>query len=98
MDYDYLVCQIQQVGGLEGFIVKWMMFEKMKDEIFGLLEEEKCVLVVFYDIVREWQKQKFLEGFFIDVVFIFGVGFVCKVVLWFFGIEIVVDVICCGVK
>lgn len=39
---------------MEGFIVKWMMFEKMKDEIFGLLEEEKCVLVVFYDIVREW--------------------------------------------
>lgn len=98
MDYDYLVRQIQQVGGLEGFIVKRTMFEKMKDEIFGLSEEEKRVLVVFYDIVRERQKQKFLEGFFIDVVFIFGVGFARKAALRFFGIEIVVDVIRRGVK
>lgn len=41
MDYDHLVSQIQQLGGLEGFIAKRTMLEKMKDEMLGLPEEEK---------------------------------------------------------
>ncbi|MEF3927002.1 helix-hairpin-helix domain-containing protein, partial [Escherichia coli] len=41
MDYDHLVSQIQQLGGLEDFIAKRTMLEKMKDEILGLPEEEK---------------------------------------------------------
>lgn len=63
MDYDHLVRQIQQVGGLEGFIAKRTMLEKMKDEILGLPEEEKRALAALHDTARERQKQKFLEGF-----------------------------------
>ncbi|EOM2509232.1 helix-hairpin-helix domain-containing protein, partial [Escherichia coli] len=66
MDYDHLVSQIQQLGGLEGFIAKRAMLEKMKDEILGLPEEEKRALAALHDTARERQKQKFLEGFFID--------------------------------
>ena len=62
MDYDHLVRQIQQVGGLEGFIAKRTMLEKMKDEILGL-PEEKRALAALHDTARERQKQKFLEGF-----------------------------------
>ena len=67
MDYDHLVSQIQQLGGLEGFIAKRTMLEKMKDEMLGLPEEEKRALAALHDTARERQKQKFLEGFFIDV-------------------------------
>lgn len=63
MDYDHLVNQIQQLGGLEGFIAKRAMLEKMKDEILGLPEEEKRALAALHDTARERQKQKFLEGF-----------------------------------
>lgn len=63
MDYDHLVSQIQQLGGLEGFIAKRAMLEKMKDEILGLPEEEKRDLAALHDTARERQKQKFLEGF-----------------------------------
>ncbi len=67
MDYEHLVSQIQQLGGLEGFIAKRAMLEKMKDEILGLPEEEKRAWQHFMTMARERQKQKFLEGFFIDV-------------------------------
>lgn len=63
MDYDHLVSQIQQLGGLEGFIAKRTMLEKMKDEMLGLPEEEKRALAALHDTARERQKQKFLEGF-----------------------------------
>lgn len=63
MDYDHLVSQIQQLGGLEGFIAKRARLEKMKDEILGLPEEEKRDLAALQDTARERQKQKFLEGF-----------------------------------
>lgn len=63
MDYEHLVSQIQQLGGLEGFIAKRAMLEKMKDEILGLPEEEKRALAALHDTARERQKQKFLEGF-----------------------------------
>lgn len=46
----------------------------MKDEILGLPEEEKRALAALHDTARERQKQKFLEGFFIDVASIPGVG------------------------
>ncbi len=39
----------------------------MKDEILGLPEEENLALAALHDTARERQKQKFLEGFFIDV-------------------------------
>lgn len=45
----------------------------MKDEILGLPEEEKRALAALHDTARERQKQ-FLEGFFIDVASIPGVG------------------------
>lgn len=51
------------MGGLEGFIAKRAMLEKMKDEILGLPEEEKRDLAALHDTARERQKQKFLEGF-----------------------------------
>lgn len=63
MDYDHLFSQIQQLGGLEGFIAKRTMLEKMKDEMLGLPEEEKRALAALHDTARERQKQKFLEGF-----------------------------------
>ncbi len=43
MDYDHLVSQIQQLGGLEGFIAKRTMLEKMKDEMLGLPEERNAL-------------------------------------------------------
>ncbi|MBZ6064274.1 helix-hairpin-helix domain-containing protein, partial [Escherichia coli] len=52
MDYDHLVSQIQQLGGLEGFIAKRTMLEKMKDEILGLPEEEKRALAALQDNAR----------------------------------------------
>lgn len=98
MDYDHLVRQIQQVGGLEGFIAKRTMLEKMKDEILGLPEEEKRALAALHDTARERQKQKFLEGFFIDVASIPGVGPARKAALRSFGIETAADVTRRGVK
>ncbi|HAZ3215701.1 TPA: protein kinase YegI [Escherichia coli] len=92
MDYDHLVSQIQQLGGLEGFIAKRAMLEKMKDEILGLPEEEKRDLAALHDTARERQKQKFLEGFFIDVASIPGVGPARKAALRSFGIETAADV------
>ena len=92
MDYDHLVSQIQQLGGLEGFIAKRTMLEKMKDEILGLPEEEKRDLAALQDTARERQKQKFLEGFFIDVASIPGVGPARKAALRSFGIETAADV------
>lgn len=53
MDYDHLVSQIQQLGGLEGFIAKRARLEKMKDEILGLPEEEKRDLAALQDTARE---------------------------------------------
>ncbi|MBW2868245.1 helix-hairpin-helix domain-containing protein, partial [Escherichia coli] len=84
--------QIQQLGGLEGFIAKRAMLEKMKDEILGLPEEEKRDLAALHDTARERQKQKFLEGFFIDVASIPGVGPARKAALRSFGIETAADV------
>lgn len=92
MDYDHLVSQIQQLGGLEGFIAKRTMLEKMKDEMLGLPEEEKRALAALQDTARERQKQKFLEGFFIDVASIPGVGPARKAALRSFGIETAADV------
>ncbi|EHV5986453.1 helix-hairpin-helix domain-containing protein, partial [Escherichia coli] len=92
MDYDHLVSQIQQLGGLEGFIAKRAMLEKMKDEILGLPEEEKRALAALHDTARERQKQKFLEGFFIDVASVPGVGPARKAALRSFGIETAADV------
>ncbi|RQN31093.1 helix-hairpin-helix domain-containing protein [Escherichia coli] len=92
MDYDHLVSQIQHLGGLEGFIAKRAMLEKMKDEILGLPEEEKRALVALHDTARERQKQKFLEGFFIDVASIPSVGPARKAALRSFGIETAADV------
>ena len=98
MDYEHLVSQIQQLGGLEGFIAKRAMLEKMKDEILGLPEEEKRALAALYDTARERQKQKFLEGFFIDAASIPGVGPARKAALRSFGIETAADVTRRGVK
>ncbi|GDH46006.1 protein kinase YegI [Escherichia coli] len=98
MDYDHLVSQIQQLGGLEGFIAKRTMLEKMKDEMLGLPEEEKRALAALHDTARERQKQKFLEGFFIDVASIPGVGPARKAALRSFGIETAADVTRRGVK
>ncbi|EFC4173242.1 helix-hairpin-helix domain-containing protein [Escherichia coli] len=98
MDYEHLVSQIQQLGGLEGFIAKRAMLEKMKDEILGLPEEEKRALAALHDTARERQKQKFLEGFFIDVASIPGVGPARKAALRSFGIETAADVTRRGVK
>lgn len=98
MDYDHLVNQIQQLGGLEGFIAKRAMLEKMKDEMLGLPEEEKRALAALHDTARERQKQKFLEGFFIDVASIPGVGPARKAALRSFGIETAADVTRRGVK
>ncbi len=98
MDYDHLVNQIQQLGGLEGFIAKRAMLEKMKDEILGLPEKEKRALAALHDTARERQKQKFLEGFFIDVASIPGVGPARKAALRSFGIETAADVTRRGVK
>ncbi|VED14885.1 putative chaperonin [Escherichia coli] len=64
----------------------------MKDEILGLPEEEKRDLAALQDTARERQKQKFLEGFFIDVASIPGVGPARKAALRSFGIETAADV------
>lgn len=98
MDYDHLVSQIQQVGGLEGFIAKRTMLEKIKDELLGLPEEEKRTLAALHNTARERQKQKFLEGFFIDAASIPGVGPARKAALRSFGIETAADVTRRGVK
>ncbi|EFG1984198.1 helix-hairpin-helix domain-containing protein [Escherichia marmotae] len=98
MDYDHLVNQIQQAGGLEGFIAKRTMLEKMKSELLGLPEEETQALAALHDTARERQKHKFLEGFFIDTASIPGVGTARKAALRSFGIETAADVTRRGVK
>lgn len=70
----------------------------MKDEMLGLPEEEKRALAALHDTARERQKQKFLEGFFIDVASIPGVGPARKAALRSFGIETAADVTRRGVK
>ena len=64
MDYEHLVSQIQQLGGLEGFIAKRAMLEKMKDEILGLPEEEKRALAALHDTARERREAEVSGGIF----------------------------------
>ena len=54
--------------------------------------EEKRDLAALQDTARERQKQKFLEGFFIDVASIPGVGPARKAALRSFGVETAADV------
>ncbi|HDS0608680.1 TPA: helix-hairpin-helix domain-containing protein [Escherichia coli] len=69
----------------------------------GLLRREYIILLeialaALHDTARERQKQKFLEGFFIDVASIPGVGPARKAALRSFGIETAADVTRRGVK
>jgi DNA-binding helix-hairpin-helix protein with protein kinase domain len=90
--YDHLVTRIKQEAGPEGFLAKRSALEKLKTEYEQLSQTEARELEQLKTTANERQKQKFLDGLFIDAADIPGVGPGRKTALRSFGIETAADV------
>ena len=90
-DYDELVERVQRDAGPAGFQAKRAELAKLRDEYQALPQSEKQALDKLHSTAHERQKQKFLDGCFIDVASIPGVGPARKAALRSFGIETAAD-------
>jgi DNA-binding helix-hairpin-helix protein with protein kinase domain len=90
--YNDLVRKLRQEAGPEGFLAKRSALEKLKVEYEQLSQAEARELEQLKSTAQERQKQKFLDGFFIDTADIPGVGPGRKSALKSFGIETAADV------
>lgn len=90
--YNDLVGRLRQEAGPEGFMAKRSALEKLKVEYEQLSQAEARELEQLKSTAQERQKQKFLDGFFIDTADIPGVGPGRKSALKSFGIETAADV------
>jgi DNA-binding helix-hairpin-helix protein with protein kinase domain len=86
--YDNLVGKLRELGP-EGFLAKRSALEELKVEYEQLSQAEAEQLK---SSAQKWQKQKFLDGFFIETADIPGVGPGRKITLKSFGIETAADV------
>lgn len=91
-EYDRLVDQVQRETGPQGFSARRQELIKARDEYQGLPQREKLEMDRLHATAQERQKQKFLDGFFIDSADIPGVGPARKAALRSFGIETAADV------
>lgn len=90
--YDLMIEQFQREAGPQGFSAKRSELSKMREEYQALPEAERKELDRLHSTAQERQKQKFLDGFFIDGANIPGVGPARKAALRSFGIETAADV------
>ncbi|MGJ0223580.1 hypothetical protein ACQUZK_09285, partial [Streptococcus pyogenes] len=72
--YTDLVEKLKEQAGPEGFLAKRRALEKLKREYEQLAQEEAKELEQLKHTAHERQKQKFLDGFFIETADIPGVG------------------------
>ncbi len=91
-EYDELVERVQRDAGPAGFQAKRAELTKLRDEYQALPQAEKQELDKLHSTAHERQKQKFLDGCFIDSASISGVGPARKAALRSFGIETAADV------
>lgn len=90
--YDRLLEQIKAQAGPEGFGARRQELSKLRDEYQRLSQLEKQELDKLHSTAHERQKQKFLDGCFIDSASISGVGPARKAALRSFGIETAADI------
>lgn len=91
-EYDQLIEQAKNEAGPEGFLAKRSELVKLRDEYQAFPQTEKRELDKLHSTAQERQKQKFLDGCFIDSANIAGVGPARKAALRSFGIETAADV------
>ncbi|MEF8699288.1 MAG: helix-hairpin-helix domain-containing protein [Candidatus Accumulibacter sp. UW20] len=91
-EYDQLVKQAKKEAGPEGFSAKRSDLVKLRNEYQSLQQTEKQEMDKLHSTAEERQKQKFLDGCFIDSANITGVGTARKAALRSFGIETAADV------
>lgn len=91
-DYDRLVERARREAGPEGFHARKAELGKVKVELEGLAQAEKEELDRLHSTAYDRQKQRFLEGCFIEQAAISGVGPARKAALRSFGIETAADV------
>ena len=96
--YDQAVSELRKVAGPEGFATKKTDLAKMREEYQALPQLEKKELDMLHSTAHERQKQKYLDGFFIDSATIAGVGPARKAALRSIGIETAADVTGHGVR
>lgn len=90
--YNDLVAKMRQEAGPEGFTAKRSQLEKLRTEYEQLSQLEAREMEQLKNTAHERQKQKFLDGFFIETADIPGVGPSRKTALRSFGIETAADV------
>jgi len=91
-NYKQLVGRLKEQAGPEGFRAKRASLEGLKTEYEQLTQAEDKELEQLKSTAQERQRQKFLDGFFIDSADIPGVGPGRKSALKSFGIETAADV------
>lgn len=91
-EFDEVVSKLEAEAGPKGFLSKKEELTKLKNEYSSLPQLERQELDKLNSTARERQKQKFLDGFFIDNADIPGVGPARKAALRSFGIETAADV------
>lgn len=90
--YNDVVGKLKQQAGPEGFLAKKAAVANLKEEYEKLSVAETGELEKLKSTAQERQKQKYLDGFFIDTADIPGVGPGRKSALKSFGIETAADV------
>lgn len=91
-EYDALLERAQRDAGPSSFQSKKAELAKLRDEHMAMPQYEQVELDKLRSTAQERQKQKFLEGCFIDTATISGVGPARKAALRSFGIETAADV------
>ncbi|WP_343725887.1 helix-hairpin-helix domain-containing protein [Herbaspirillum huttiense] len=91
-EYDRLVQAMRAETGPEMFNSKKAELAKVRDELQSLPDQEKKAVDALSATAYERQKERFLDGCFIDSAVISGVGAARKTALRSFGIETAADV------
>ncbi|HEY1399386.1 helix-hairpin-helix domain-containing protein [Roseateles sp.] len=91
-EYERLSGQLQAETGPQGFSMRRQELVKARDEYQAIPQREQHELDKLKATAQDRQKQKFLDGFFIDSADIAGVGPARKAALRSFGIETAADV------
>jgi DNA-binding helix-hairpin-helix protein with protein kinase domain len=90
--YNSLLESAEKSIGQRGFKAKLLTLSKLKEDYLTLEQDEKAGLAKLESTANARQKEKFLEGFFIDKADIPGIGPGRKATLRSFGIETAADV------
>lgn len=90
--FDFLEGRIRSALGQNIFFQKKQELAELRNEYQKLPEKERAGIANLSTTAQARQKQRFLEGFFIDSATIHGVGLTKKSALKSFGIETAADV------